>query len=77
MDRTADLCSEDIVDEAVLLDSRQPGEAVRDDLGPKVISAAGQVLHVGLRPWQRGFDPLLELIGGRHPGVENIGRFAD
>ena len=40
MDRTADLCSEDIVDEAVLLDSRQPGEAVRDDLGPKVIAAA-------------------------------------
>ena len=68
MDRTADLCSEDIVDEAVLLDSGQPGEAVRDDLGPKVVAAAGQVLDLGLGAWKRLLYALLELLGGRHPG---------
>ena len=68
MNRASDLGSEDIVDEAVLLDSGQPLEAVRHHLRPEVVAAASQVLDLGIGAWKRLLYALLELLGGRHPG---------
>lgn len=66
MDRATDLIAEHAVDELVLLDPAESVEAVGHDLGPEVIAAAGQVLHLYLRAGQGGLDPLLELIRGGH-----------
>jgi iron-sulfur cluster assembly accessory protein len=66
VDRTADLGSEDIVDEPVLLDPRQSVEAVRHDLGAEVVPAACQILDLGAGAWERRLDAVLELLRGRH-----------
>ena len=66
VDGPADLVAEDRVDELVLLDPREAIEAVRDDLGPEVIAAAGQVLYRGCRSWKCPLDALSELFCGRH-----------
>ena len=66
MDRTADLGAEDGVDELVLLDPREPVEAVGDDLGAEVVAAAGEILHLGAGAGQRLLDPVLELVGTWH-----------
>jgi hypothetical protein len=73
VDRTADLGSEDIVDEPVLLDSRQPGEAVGHDLGAEVVAAAGQVLDLGSRAGYGGLDSLLQILRGGHAVEDNAG----
>jgi len=66
VDRATDLRSEDIVDEAMLLDSGQAREALGDDLGAEVVAAARQVLHLRAGAWQRRLDAVLQLLGGRH-----------
>ena len=66
MDRATDLGSEDIVDEAVLLDPGQAGEAIRHDLGAEVVAAAGQIRDIGAGAGQRGLDAVLQLLCGGH-----------
>src|SRR3954452_16255085 len=66
VDRPADVGPEHRVDAAMLLDPAQAGELLRDDAGPEMVSAAGEVGHVGLGPRDRRLDTLLELVGARH-----------
>src|SRR3954453_18509735 len=66
VDRAADLVAEDRVDHPVLLDAALPGELGRQDGGPKVVAAAGPVLHVGARAGDGGLDPVLDVFGSRH-----------
>ena len=73
MDCSADLVAEHVVDELVLLDAGQALEAVRDDLGTEVVSAAVQVLDLHIRSRKGLLDPMLELIRSRH-GFEEVSR---
>ena len=50
MDRAADLVAEDVVDQLVLLDAREPFKALRDHLGSEMVTAAGGVDHGHLGP---------------------------
>ena len=67
MDRAAHLVAEDAIDEAMLLDTAQPGEGVGHDGGPKMVPAAGEVLDLRSGGGYGGLDPLLELVCARHP----------
>lgn len=66
MYRRADLVAEDAVDELMLLDPAEPGEALRDDLRAEVVTAAGEILDGHLCTGQRARDSLLELLGRGH-----------
>jgi hypothetical protein len=56
----AHLVAEHVVDELVLLDTRQALKPVRDHLGAEVVAAAGEVLHAYLCAGKRGNDAILE-----------------
>ena len=63
----ADLPAEYVVDQPVLRDSAQPLERRCRDDGIEVMSVAGD-RYGGT--WNRGFDPLLQLFGGRRHGPQ-------
>ena len=63
MDGPAQLGAEHVVDQLVLLDPAEALEAVRDDLGTEVLAVTAYV-HLGVR--ERSFDPLLQVLWGRH-----------
>jgi hypothetical protein len=62
MDRPADLCPEDVVDEAMLLHAAEAVEGIGGDGGAEVIAAAGVVLDVGVRSRDGCFDALLDVL---------------
>ena len=66
MDGAADLGPEDRVHAAVLLDPAHAGELLRDDSGPEMVPAAGEIDHLGLGARDGRLDALLELIRARH-----------
>ncbi|CAA9501575.1 MAG: hypothetical protein AVDCRST_MAG30-1950 [uncultured Solirubrobacteraceae bacterium] len=66
MDGAADVGAEDVVDELVLRDARQPGEGGGDDDRAEVVAAARQVGHLGAGVGDPGLDPGLQLVGRRH-----------
>ena len=67
----ADLVTEDVVDEPVLIDAREPLEAVRDDLGAEVVAPAGEILDRRSGARESALDPLSELVGGRHEAEDS------
>ena len=66
MDRSADFVSEDVVDQLVLLDSAEALETIRNDLGAKVIAAAGRVLHADVGARQSLLYALTEFFCAGH-----------
>ncbi len=66
MDVAADLGAEDGVDQLVLLNAGQAFEPVRDHLGAKVVSAAGEVLDAHPRAGQGAGDPFFEFVWRWH-----------
>jgi iron-sulfur cluster assembly protein len=66
MDGAADFVAEDVVDQLVLLDPGQAVEAVRGDLGAKVVASARGVLHADVRPRQSLLYALSKLICAWH-----------
>ena len=71
MDRAADLVAEDLVDQLVLLDAAEALELVRHDLGAKVVSTPGRVLHAHVCPGQSLFDPVTKFFCAWH-GVSRV-----
>jgi len=71
VDRAADLVSEHVVDQLVLLDAVQALEAVRHDLGAEVVASAGGVLDADLCSRQGVFDALTKFFCTRH-GVSRV-----
>src|SRR5271154_240250 len=72
VDRSSDLRTEHVVDEAVLLDAGTPLERLGGDRRAEVVATAGVVLDLGVSPRDGGFDALLDFLGGWHdvPSVE-------
>jgi hypothetical protein len=66
MDCTADLVAEDVVDQLVLLDATEAFEAIRYDLGTKVVATARRVLDVDVCPRQSLFDALPKFFCAWH-----------
>src|SRR5919108_3869687 len=66
VDRTTDVACEHVVDEPVLLDAREPLEAVRSHLGPEVVTASSEVLDRDQRAREGGLDALLQLVWSGH-----------
>ena len=58
MNRAADVVAEHVVDQLVLLNSRQALEPIGDDLGAKMVAAAREVFHAHLCAGQRCRDPV-------------------
>src|SRR3712207_4651387 len=77
MDGAADLVAEDVVDQLVLLDTREAREPLRHHLRPEVVAAAGQVLHFHPCPGQSPLDALLQVVRGWHPasGYRRLRRY--
>jgi len=63
MNGPADLAVEDLVDEAMLLDSAAAGERRRGDGGAKVVAATREVFDLGAGAGYRGLDPFLYVVG--------------
>ena len=66
MDRSANFSTEDVVDHPVLVDAGQALEAVGDDLGPEVVSAARQVLDLDDGTGECLLDSLLQFLCTGH-----------
>jgi iron-sulfur cluster assembly protein len=66
VDRSADLVSEDIVDQLVLLDPAEALETIRYDLGAKVIAAARGVLHPDVSARQSLLNAITEFFCAGH-----------
>ena len=61
MDGPADLGAEDRVDQAVLLDPAHVRELRGHDLGPEMVTVAGEVGDLGARTGYRCLDALLQV----------------
>ena len=77
MNSAADFVAEDVVDQLVLLYPGQALEALRDDLGAKVVPAAGEVLHGHPGAGKGAGDAVFEFGGLRHvsSGYRRRGRY--
>src|SRR5919108_429821 len=74
VDGAADLRAEHRIHPAVLLDPAQIGELRCRYCCTEVIPAAREVLHLHVRARDRSLDPLLQLVGRRHPS-QHSGRY--
>jgi iron-sulfur cluster assembly protein len=77
VDGAAHLVAEHFVDELVLLEAGEAGEAVGDDLGAKVVAAAGQVLDRHVGAGQRRLDALFQFLGAWHVTIQGTEGNAD
>jgi hypothetical protein len=66
VDRAADLGTEDLIHEPVLLDARAARERRRRDGCAEVVAAACVVLDLGARPRDRVLDALLDVVCRGH-----------
>src|SRR3954454_21399466 len=71
VDRAPDLFAEDRVHELVLLNAREPAEAVGDDLRTEMVSAPCQVLDGRGRSRKGLLDARSELLGAGHCYTED------
>src|ERR671914_2189234 len=66
VDGPAHLVAEHVVDQLVLLDTRQALEPVGDHLGPEVVAAAGEVFYANHGAGKRSGDAAFKFLSARH-----------